>query len=249
MNSDGNFCQNLVPIYSPYGPILEFEVACDRKNFIDFQKVFSKLKVKLLKLKKIDFPYFYSNALHSLFSDCTVSAKGLKSSNANGKYAQKSIIETEIRMQKYMAGLSGLLSWGEPGNAKTAEMNRRKLLVRQSPDCIFYSKFVVDFFTCDRHLLSGITLCIAIRRSIEEFVIMSDDAAKQYEVKIVEANLYVRKMNLKIEYFRLLSLPWNTHRNVTGFNRSAQLHTRSYIFERTKPETGDLFKYKWWFSV
>ena len=52
------------------------------------------------------------------------------------------------------------------------------------------------FFTCDRHLMSGVTLRIAYRRSVDDFVIMSDDAAKFYKVKNVEANLYVRKMTL-----------------------------------------------------
>ena len=68
--------------------------------------------------------------------------------------------------------------------------------MRQSADCTFYGKVAVDVFTCDRHLLSGVTLRIAFRRSIYDFVIMSDDAAKHYKVKIVEANLYMRKMTL-----------------------------------------------------
>ena len=75
-------------------------------------------------------------------------------------------------------------------------MNRRKILVRQSAECRFYGKIAVNFFTCDRHLLSGLKLRFAFRRSIDDFVIISDDAAKQYKVKIVEANLYVRKMTL-----------------------------------------------------
>ena len=68
--------------------------------------------------------------------------------------------------------------------------------MRQSAECTFYGKVAVDFFTFDKHLLSGVTLRIAFRRSIDDFVIMSDDAAKHYKVKIVEANLYVRKMTL-----------------------------------------------------
>ena len=32
---DGSFCQKLGPSYSPNGPMLEFEVAGDRNNFID----------------------------------------------------------------------------------------------------------------------------------------------------------------------------------------------------------------------
>ena len=68
--------------------------------------------------------------------------------------------------------------------------------MRQSAECTFYGKIPVDFFTCDRHLQGGVTIRIAFRHSIDNFVIMSDDVAKQYKVKIVEANLYVRKMTL-----------------------------------------------------
>ena len=39
--------------------------------------------------------------------------------------------------------------------------------------------------------MSGVTLRIAFRRSIDDFVIISDDAAKHYQVKTVEANLSV----------------------------------------------------------
>ena len=78
----------------------------------------------------------------------------------------------------------------------TTEIDRRKELVRKSAECAFHGKVAVDFFTCDRHLLSGVTLCIAFRRSIDDFVIMSDAAAKHYMVEILEAKLYVRKMTL-----------------------------------------------------
>ena len=91
---DGSFCQKLGPIYSPDGPML----TGDRNNFIDLQKKFLEVKCKIVQssgadLKydgattadtaKTDAPYFCNNVLHSLFSDCTVSANGLKISNAN----------------------------------------------------------------------------------------------------------------------------------------------------------------------
>ena len=37
---DGSFCQKLGPVYSPDGPMLEFEVTSDRNNFTDLQKFF-----------------------------------------------------------------------------------------------------------------------------------------------------------------------------------------------------------------
>ena len=149
---------------------------------------------------KTDAPYFCNNILHSLFSDCTVSANGLKVSNANGNYAHKSFIETEFSHNKdakaTWLACQGYSYEENPGAFPAAEVNRRKSLVRQSAECTFYGKVAVDFFTCDRHLLSGVTLRISFRRSIDDFITISDDAAKSYKVKIIEANLYMRKMTL-----------------------------------------------------
>ena len=44
--------------------------------------------------------------------------------------------------------------------------------------------------------MSGVTLRIAFQRSIDDFVIISDDSAKHYKAKIVEANLNARKITL-----------------------------------------------------
>ena len=212
---DGSFCQKPGPVYSPNGPMLEFEVVGDRNNFIDFQKLFLEVKCKIVQssdanfkydgtavadVTKTDAPYFCNNVLHSLFSDCTVSANGLTISNANGNCAHKSFIETEFSHNKDAKNTwfacQGYSYEENTGTLSTTEVNRIKDLVRQSNECTFYGKVAFDFFTCNRHLRSGVTLRIAFRRSIDEFVIMSDDAAKYYKVKIVEANLHVRKMTL-----------------------------------------------------
>ena len=74
-----------------------------------------------------------------------------------------------------------------------------KKLGQEPAECTFYGKAAVEIFTCDKYLLSGVTLRIAFRRSIDDFVIISDDAATHYKVKIVEAKLYVRKRTLNDE--------------------------------------------------
>ena len=96
-------------MYSPNGTMLEFEMAGDRNIFIDLKNFFLEIKYKIVQgseadlkydagaaaeVTKTDAPYFCNNVLHSLFSDCTVSANGLKISNANGNYAHKSFIKT-----------------------------------------------------------------------------------------------------------------------------------------------------------
>ena len=112
---DGSFCQKLGPVYSPDGTMLEFEVTGDRNNFIDLQKNLLEIKCKIVQCSgadlkydgaatgdtaRTDAPNFCNSVLHSLFSDCTVSANGLKTSNANGSYAHKSFKETEFSHNK-----------------------------------------------------------------------------------------------------------------------------------------------------
>ena len=248
------------PVFSPNGPMLEFEVAGDRNNFIDLQKIFLEIKCKIVQapeadlryyagaaadVTKTDAPYFCNNVLHSLFSDCTVSANGLKISNANGNYAHNSFFETEFSHNKdakaTWLACQGYLYEDNPGAIGTAEVNRRKVLVRQSAECTSYgsgSRF------CDRNLLSGVTLRISFRRSIDDFVVISDDAGKSYEVKIIEANLYVRKMTLNDDVVSaieknftikpsVLSLLGNYNKNIFGFHWFAKLETRRCFYQGT----------------
>ena len=45
-------------------------------------------------------------------------------------------------------------------------------------------------------MLSGVTLRLSYRRSHEDFLIISEDAAKHYKLQILEASLDVRKMTV-----------------------------------------------------
>ena len=86
--------------------MLEFEVLGDRNNFIDLQKLL-EIKCKISRnndgeirtgtdATNTDAPNFRNNALHFLFSECTVSANGVKFFNTNENYAHKEFIETEF---------------------------------------------------------------------------------------------------------------------------------------------------------
>ena len=73
-----------------------------------------------------------------------------------------------------------------PGTVPAVEVNRRKNLVRQ----------FLSIESLDRHILSGVTLQVSFRQSIDDFAIIYENAAKFYKVKIKGANLYVTKMTL-----------------------------------------------------
>ena len=127
--------------------MLEFEVTGDRNNSIDLQKNFLEIKCKIVQslgadLKydgratadtaRTDAPYFCNNVLHSFFSDCTVSANGLKISDANGNYAHKSFIENDFSHNKVTKNTwlacHGYSYEEDPSTIKAAESARRKKL-------------------------------------------------------------------------------------------------------------------------
>ena len=72
----------------------------------------------------------------------------------------------------------------------------RKRTVRQSARITLYGKLAVEFFSCEKYLVSGVTLRISMRRSQDDFAVISEDAAEHYKVKIDEANLFIRKMTV-----------------------------------------------------
>ena len=86
-NFDNAFTQKVGPPYSPDGPMREFEVLGDRNNSIDLQKILLEIKCKISRnndedlgtstdAANTDAPYLSNNALHSLLSECIVSANG-----------------------------------------------------------------------------------------------------------------------------------------------------------------------------
>ena len=212
---DNAFTQKIGPSYSPDGPMLEFEVLGDRNNFIDLQKILLEVKCKITQNNDVelrtgadaagtDAPYFSNNALHSLFSESTASANGVKISNTNGNYAHKAFLETEFFSSRTAKGTwlvcQGYYFENEPqkidGQDDRAEdVTARKALVADSLENYFIGKPASDILTCDKHLLSGVTLQISFRRSSNIFAVISE-ADKHYKVKIIEANLYVRKMTI-----------------------------------------------------
>ena len=208
---DQSFEQKTGPLYSPSGSSLEFEVVGDRNNFIDLQKIYLEIKCRILQTdgtdlrftagdaNASDLPCFANNILHSLFAECTVSANGIKISTANGHYAHKSFIETEFSHgtdAKTWLKCQSYEYEENPGTIPAAISDIRKRTVRQSARITLYGKLAVDFFSCEKHLVSGVTLRISMRRSQDDFAVISEDAAKHYKVKIDEASLFVMEMTV-----------------------------------------------------
>ena len=207
---DGAFEQRIGPVYSPNGPTLEFKVLGDRHNFLDMQHIYLELSCSIHQQNGADLRYsagtaadsdeptFINNILHSLFSECDVDANGIKISTANGLYAHKSYLETEMSHGKdakeTWLACQGYNYEPNPSDIASAEIVGREEKTRTSTPIKLFGKLSVDFFTCDKLLLPGVTLRIRLVRSHNDFVLISEGAAKHYTIKMRDANLYVRKM-------------------------------------------------------
>ena len=209
---DTSFEQKVGPLYAPNGPTLEFEVVGDRTNFIDLQNIYLEVKCKILQSNNnnlrynaadaalSDSPIFVNNTLHSLFSDCSVTANGIKISSSNGNYAQKAFIETEYSHNKEAKDTwlkcQGYSYEKSPSNFTETVFTEREAETRQSTVVTFIGKIAADIFSCDKHLISGVTLRVSFLRNRTDFCLIYDDATKDYKIEILQANLYVRKMTV-----------------------------------------------------
>ena len=133
-----------------------------------------------------DAAYFVNDVLHSLFVDCTVSANGIKISSANEHYAHKSYIETEFShgtdAKKTWLKCQGYEHDPNPAGIAAASRDARQVAVRESEQITLYGKLAVDFFSCEKHLVSGVTLRLSFRRSQDDFDTISETAARNYKI-------------------------------------------------------------------
>ena len=253
-----SFEQKIGPVYAPNGPTLEFEVVGDRTNFIDLQNIYLEVKCRIVRpngdklqydagnAAATDAPFLVNNTLHSLFSECSITANGIKISSANGNYAQKAFIETEFSHNKEAKDTwlkcQGYSYEQQPDDFTKTVFTTRTAETRESAEISFIGRIASDFFSCDKHLISGVTLRISFLRNRPEYALIYDDETKDYKIEILQANLYVRKMTVSdqrlLSYWDYInqnpcSLPlyWDHTQNVSHFHRGAELESRRCIHQ------------------
>ena len=201
------FPQKTGPSYSPDGPMLEFEILGDRNNFFDLQRTRLEivacivqnygivLRTHATEAGQQDTPFLVNNPLYLIFSECTMSLKGEKIEITNAN--RQSFIETEFSQgndaKKTWLACQGYYNEDNPSVEDVAE---RKQIVAASSEFRLFGKIACDFLSSYKHLISGVTIRLSLRRSPNDFVILSEQANKLYQVQITEANLYVRKMTV-----------------------------------------------------
>ena len=208
----------------PYARILKF--LGDRKTtFIDLQTKLAwrfvarvcfknngnvTAKLMLQRQHKRGHPIFgLTIHFHLYFSECTMSLEWRKKiSTTNCQFLPIRVFIEDRNFshgndaKKNMALLcQGYYYEDNPSgidgaNGRAEDVAERKRIVAASTEFRLFGKIACDFLSCDKHLISGVTIRLSLRRSPNDFVIMSEHRDKHYRVEITEANLYVRKMTV-----------------------------------------------------
>ena len=179
--------------------MLEFEVLGDRNNFIDLQRTRLEIVARIVQNNgnilrthateagQRDAPYLVNNPLSSLFSECTMSLNGEKISTTNANFAHKSFIETEfshgIDAKKTWLACQGYYYEDNPSgidgaNGRAEDVAERKRIVAASSEFRLFGKIACDFFIMRQTSYQRCYNKTSLRRSPNDFVIMSEHATK-----------------------------------------------------------------------
>ena len=181
--------------------MLDFEVLGDRNNFIDLQRTRLEIVARMsqnhgnvlrthaTESGQRDAPYLVNNPLSSFFSECTMSLNREKISTTNANFAHKSFIVTEFShgndAKKTWLACQGYYYEDNPSgidgaNGRAEDVAEHKRIVAASIEFRLFGKIACDFLSCDKHLISGVTKRLSLRRSPNDFVFMSEHATKHY---------------------------------------------------------------------
>ena len=108
-------------------------------------------------------------------------------------FLQEKLQKTWLVCQGYYYGDEPAKIDGTDGRAD--DVAARIALVANSQENYFIGKPASDILTCDKHLFCDVNLRISFRRSTNDFAVISE-SNKHCKAKIIEANLYVRKMTV-----------------------------------------------------
>lgn len=147
--------------------------------------------------------------LHSLFSDCSVSLNNVKVSCSNGLYGYRSYISTllsygsdakksQLTAEGYYRDVAGAFNEGNPhaANLHNTGLRQRNALITGGRTLDLIGGLHSDLFMQERFLLPDINVGIKLARQKHSYALISDDAAPDYKVNVLDCKLYVRKAKI-----------------------------------------------------
>ena len=93
----------------------------------------------------------------------------------------------------------------------------RKALAKESKLFDLCGRIPCDFLYSDNHLAPGNRLTLRFTKNADSFIINSDDAAKEYKLKITQMAVYGRRIRLTPEALSKIWKPNQTQRYLTSY--------------------------------
>ena len=118
--------------------------------------------------------------------------------------------------------------WLENNGRRAEDVRERNGLVAASNELKLFGTIACNFLSYEKLLLSGVTIICPLRRSLNDFVVISEVAAKHYKVQITEANLCAKKITVTDYVLSSIekTLFQNPAKNVSRNCRKTKLATR-----------------------
>ena len=195
---------------------IEFEIGGTGEDYIDFGNTFLYLKFKLTRADGSDLQaddvvaptnYF----LHGLFSHVDISLNGTQITTSTNTYPYQAMFEALLsygRDTKRSQMTAALFYGDDAGKFDTVALDdtanvgfaTRQAITARSRTVDLMGRLHADIFFQDRYMLNEVNVKIKLTRSKKEFCLIGDPAAA-YAIRIVAAELHVRKVKLSPSVF------------------------------------------------
>ena len=203
----------IVESLSDGGPI-EFKVSGSGKEFLDLARSYLYLKVKVSNadgsnLDDASKVGFANYPIASLFNQVDIILGGKLISSASNTYAHRSILEVLFNYDKEAAESQlgcGLFCKGTAGQMEEMEISADPVLntglgtrsewTKTGKIVEIHGRIHSDLFNQEKLILKGVDLTVKLHRHKPEFCLLSGDTAPAHKITIVDANFYVKKIEL-----------------------------------------------------
>ena len=147
-------------------------------------------------------PTTVNQLMHSLWSNVEVLMQGTQVSTANGLYAHKAMVETDLsHPSQCKEGLLGCIGYEfeeNPNEVTSAAFTNRTDKLTDGAKIHLFGALSIDVFGTEKFLLPGVETTVKLTRCGKEFIMIeTGDVDKGLTFKIDKARLHVRMLTLK----------------------------------------------------
>ena len=201
------------------GPI-EFEFEGKRQEFLDLAHTLLYVKAQIVKAdgspltaeEKVGPVNLF---LHSLFNQLDISLNGRSISDGTPTYPYRAYLETllsygadakktHLTASLFYKDTAGKMDEPDPtktGNNVNQGLKKRATFTSESGIVDLIGRLHGDIFNQEKFMLDAVKVRIKLLRSRNQFCVMSGEVSPAHKVKILEATLKVRKVDISSQTY------------------------------------------------